>query len=225
MGLDEVGLSKLDQIIENRKRIFKGHAIYRAGDPFKNLYVVRLGHLKIFQTDPQGHEHVTGFLMPGELLGLEAIGTGYYQCHAVALEDSEICELPFARLESLLIQIPSLQQQFHRLMSQEITREQKMILLLGNMKAEQKLATFFIQLANRYAARGYSATSFQLRMTREEIGNYLGLTLESISRLFSRFKQHQLIQVDQKKVTILNTATLHAMAAGESPPLPEKITP
>ena len=141
------------------------------------------------QINAAGEAQITGFQMAGELLGMDAISADRHHCDAVALEDSEVCEIPFAHLQDLFGQVPALLRHFHRIMSQEITREQNVMLLLGNMRAEQRFAVFLINLSARYAARGYSSTRFQLRMSREDIGNYLGLTIESISRLLSRFRK------------------------------------
>jgi CRP/FNR family transcriptional regulator len=185
MGLDEADMNRLDQIIGRRRRILKDGALYRTGDPFINLYAIRLGHFKTFQINQDGDQQITGFQMGGELLAMAAISIDRHHCNAVALEDSEVCEIPFSRLEGLFGDMPTLLRHFHRMMSQEITREQNVMLLLGSMRAEQRFAAFLLNLSSRYAARGYSTTSFQLRMSREEIGNYLGLTFESISRLLS----------------------------------------
>ena len=187
--------------------------LYRIGDHFTNLYAIRLGHFKTFQVSPAGEQQVTGFQMAGELLGMDAISTEHHHCDAMALEDSEVCEIPFARLEELFGTIPSLLHHFHRMMSQEITREQNVMLLLGNMRAEQRFAAFLINLSSRYAARGYSSTTFQLRMSREEIGNYLGLTIESISRLLSRLKKQDLLRVANREIELLDITSIRAMAA------------
>jgi CRP/FNR family transcriptional regulator len=159
-------------------------------------------------------EQITGFQMAGELLGMEAISGERYLCDAVALDDCEVCEIPFPALEGLFGEVPNLLRHFHRIMSQEITREQNVMLLLGNMRAEQRFAVFLVNLAARYAARGYSATQFQLRMSREDIGNYLGLTIESISRLLARFKKLGLLRVEKRGITLLDPPRLKAMAAG-----------
>ena len=188
MGLGEADIHKLDQIIGRRRKVPKNTFLYRMDDPFTNLYAIRLGHFKTYQLSPSGDQLITGFQMAGELLGMDAISTERHHCDAMALEDSEVCEIPFARLEELFGTIPTLLHHFHRIMSQEITREQNVMLLLGNMRAEQRFAAFLVNLSSRYAARGYSPAIFQLRMSREEIGNYLGLTIESISRLLSRLK-------------------------------------
>lgn len=214
MGLGEADMSRLDDIIGRRRKVAKDSMLYRMDDPFTNLYAIRLGHFKTFQVSPGGEQQITGFQMAGELLGMDAISTDRHHCDAVALEDSEVCEIPFPRLEELFGTIPTLLHHFHRMMSQEITREQNVMLLLGNMRAEQRFAAFLVNLSARYAARGYSATTFQLRMSREEIGNYLGLTIESISRLLSRFKKQNLLRVSNREIEILQPENLKAIAAG-----------
>jgi len=214
MGLDDADISRLDQIVGRRRRVLRDEGLYRMDDPFKNLYAIRFGHFKTYQVNPSGEQQVTGFQMAGELLGMDAISADRHQCDAVALEDSEVCEIPFSRLEELFSHIPTLLRHFHRIMSQEITREQNVMLLLGNMRAEQRFAAFLVNLSSRYAARGYSATSFQLRMSREDIGNYLGLTIESVSRLLSRFKQQGWLKVDKREVQLIDPAMLKALAAG-----------
>ncbi len=214
MGLDEGDINRLDQIIGRRRRIPKDGTLYRVGDSFTNLYAIRLGHFKTFQISQGGSQQITGFQMAGELLGMDAISTERHQCNAIALEDSEVCEIPFSRLQDLFSEIPTLLRHFHRMMSQEITREQSVMLLLGSMRAEQRFAAFLTNLSSRYAMRGYSSTEFQLRMGREEIGNYLGLTIESISRLLSKFKKQGLIKVSNRDLEIADLSTLKAVAAG-----------
>jgi CRP/FNR family transcriptional regulator len=214
MGLEDADIDRLDKIIGKRRRLERDEALYKMGEPFRNLYAVRFGHFKTYQINAAGEAQITGFQMAGELLGMDAISGDRHHCDAVALEDSEVCEIPFAHLEELFGHVPALLRHFHRIMSQEIMREQNVMLLLGNMRAEQRFAVFLINLSARYAARGYSATRFQLRMSREDIGNYLGLTIESISRLLSRFKKLGLVQVDKREVELLEPARLKAMAAG-----------
>lgn len=152
--------------------------------------------------------------MTGEMLGLDAISTEMHQCDAMALEDSEVCEIPFLQLEQLFGEIPLLLRQFHRMMSHEITREQSVMLLLGSMPADQRFAAFLVNLSSRYAARGYSASRFQLRMGREEIGNYLSLTIESISRLLSKFKKGGVLKVDNRTIEVTDLPRLRRIAAG-----------
>lgn len=214
MGLENADIDRLDKIIGRRRRLEKEERLYAMGEPFRSLYAVRFGHFKTYQINAAGEQQITGFQMAGELLGMDAISGDRHHCDAVALEDSEVCEIPFSRLEELFGEVPALLRHFHRIMSQEITREQNVMLLLGNMRAEQRFAVFLVNLSARYAARGYSSTSFALRMSREDIGNYLGLTIESVSRLLSRFKKQGWIAVDKREVSLLEPARLRAIAAG-----------
>ncbi|NGZ83340.1 fumarate/nitrate reduction transcriptional regulator Fnr [Duganella aceris] len=214
MGLDDKDMERLDQIIGRRRKVARGANLFRIGDTFQNLYAIRLGHFKTCQVSQDGVEQITGFQMAGELLGMDAISTDLHHCTAVALEDSEVCEIPFSTLQQLLGDMPTLLRHFHRMMSQEITREQSVMLLLGNMQATQRFAAFLVNLSSRYEARGYSPNTFQLRMSREEIGNYLGLTIESISRLLSRFKKEALLRVSNREIEMLDPPRLKAVAAG-----------
>ncbi|MFJ2989067.1 fumarate/nitrate reduction transcriptional regulator Fnr [Collimonas sp. NPDC087041] len=213
MGLEEADMQRLDHII-GRRRVRRDETLYRIGDKFSSLYAVRVGQFKTYQANPDGAQQITGFQMSGELLGMDAISTDTHQCDAVALEDSEVCEIPFSRLEELFSDIPTLLRHFHRIMSKEITREQGVILLLGNMRAEQRFAAFLVNLSARYAARGYSATNFQLRMTREDIGNYLGLTIESISRMLSKLKKDGMLKVSNRDIELIDLAALKIVATG-----------
>ena len=217
MGLDEADMQRLDQIIGRRRRIKRDQSLYRMGDSFDMLYAIRLGHFKTYQVNSNGSQQITGFQMAGELLGMDAIGTGRHQCEAVALEDSEVCEIPFSQLEELFHDMPVLLRQFHRIMSKEISREQGVMLALNSMSAQQKLAAFLVNLSSRYAARGYSASRFQLRMTREEIGNYLGLAVESVSRLLSTLKKNGVVDVNHRDLELLNLPALRAIALGTDP--------
>ena len=210
-GLAESDMQRVDQIM-TRRRVVRGDSLYRMGDKFTHLYAVRLGHFKTHQLSAGGIEQITGFQMAGELLGMDAIGSDRHNCYAVALEDSEVCEIPFDRLELLFAEIPPLLRHFHRTMSQEITRDQNTMLSLGNMLADQRFAAFLVNLSARYKVRGYSATHFQLRMSREDIGKYLGLTIESVSRLLSKFKKMNWINVDKRDVELNDLPQLKLIA-------------
>ncbi|MBP8294921.1 MAG: fumarate/nitrate reduction transcriptional regulator Fnr [Burkholderiales bacterium] len=211
MGLTADELRQLDSFVEERRRIKRGERLYAAGSTFDALYTVRLGSLKTAVLFEDGREQVTGFHMLGELIGLDGISTEAHTCSAHALEDSEVCLLPFSRLEDFSRRIPALQHHVHRLLSSEIVREQHNMLLLGTMRAEEKLASFLLDLSDRYLKRGYSASEFVLRMTREEIGSFLGLKLETVSRLFSRFQEAGLIIAQQKYIKILDANGLRQL--------------
>jgi CRP/FNR family transcriptional regulator, anaerobic regulatory protein len=201
-------LDRFDQIASSRRRVTRGASLYHNGEGFDSLYAVRSGAFKTVGVSRQGDEKITGFHLPGELLGLEAISSGRHGYSAVALEDSEVCVLPFAQLERMAMSMPALQHQLFRVLSGDISRDEGLMLLLGSMAAEQRLAAFLLSLARRHKRLGYSDTRFTLRMTREEIGNYLGLTLETVSRLLSRFQREALIAVHQRDIDLRNAARL-----------------
>ena len=210
-GLEPHELDKVDRIVNRRRPIRRGDYLYRAGTALESLHAIRTGFLKSAVLHEDGREQVAGFHMMGDLMGLDAISTGRHLCDAVALEDSEICEIPLAALEQLSRDIPSLLQHFHRIMSREIVRDHGVMLLLGTMRAEERLAAFLLNLSQRFAARGYSPREFHLRMTREEIGSYLGLKLETISRALSRFQEEGVLEVRTKRVKIRDMEALRQM--------------
>lgn len=207
-GLSADDLQHIDTLIGSRLKLKKGDALYRAGDAFQALYAIRLGSLKTTVLAEDGREQVSGYHMLGDIVGLDGIGTECHGCQAVALEDTEICVLPFERLEDLARTVPQLQHNLHMFLSREISRDHNIMLLLGSMRAEERLAVFLLNLADRYRRRGYSSTEFVLRMTREEIGSHLGLKLETVSRLFSRFHEDGLIQVQGRAIKLLNAVAL-----------------
>ena len=204
-------MARVEQLVFARRRLKRGDSLFKAGDEFHALYAIRSGFLKTTVLNADGREQVTGFQMGGELLGLDGIGVGRYNGNAVALEDSEVCVLPFALIEELGREIPAIQRNLHSVLSREIVRDHGVMMLLGSMSAEERLAAFLLNLSRRFTARGYSASDFHLRMTREEIGSYLGLKLETVSRLFSRFQTDGLIEVQQKHVRIVNIPGLQAL--------------
>ena len=204
-------LDRLETIMSKRTRVERGEGLYRAGDVFTSLYAVRLGHFKTVYSEGPATKQITGFQMSGEILGMEGIGQTRHKCSAIALEDSEVCEIPYSRLETLLSEMPSLQAHFHRMMSREIEREHQVMLLLGSMSADQRVAAFLLNLSKRYEARGFSSSHFVLRMTREDIGNYLGLTIESVSRVFSRFKKNDWIEGSPRDVKLQDRKALEEL--------------
>ncbi len=208
VGLSGDEMKQVDVLIHNRAKLKKNETLYRAGEAFHALYAIRIGSLKTTVLAEDGREQVAGYHMLGEIIGLDGIGTDRHGCEAIALEDTEVCVLPFANIEDLARNLPALQHNLHQIMSREITRDQSVMLLLGSMRAEERLAAFLLNLAERYRRRGYSSTEFVLRMTREEIGSYLGLKLETVSRLFSRFQEEGLIQVQGRAVKLLDAGAL-----------------
>lgn len=207
-GLDAQTLGQIDELVTARIRLRKGEAVFRAGDRFTSLYAIRSGSCKTVAPSEDGHDQVAGYHMPGEIIGTDGIGTDRHGCEAVALEDTEVCAMPFDRMETLSRQNIDFQHNLHRLLAREIARERAVMLLLGTMLAERRLAVFLLDLAHRYQTRGYSSCEFVLRLTREEIGSYLGLKLETVSRLFSRFQRDGFLQVQGRIVKLLDRASL-----------------
>lgn len=195
-------LERFDGIVAQKRKVARGASLYRNGDAFDALYAVHSGAFKTVGVSRQGAEKITGFYLPGEMLGLDSISPGHHRYDAIALEDSEVCVIPYAQLEQMAASTPVLQRQLFRVLSSDISRDQGLMLLLGSMSAEQRLAAFLLSLSRRYQRLGFAANCFVLRMTREEIGNYLGVTLETVSRLMSRFQRVGLITVRQRDVEL-----------------------
>lgn len=213
LGLTDEELQKLDDIVGFRQKLKRGDTLYRTGDRFSAIYAIKAGFFKIEVVTEDGRDHVTGFQMNGEILGMDGISGDAHTCNAVALEDSEVCQIPFADLECLATTVPTLQRHFHRVMSREIVRDHGIMMLLGTLRADERLVAFLLNLSQRYAARGYSPTEFHLRATREEIGSYLGLKLETVSRALSQLQDGGLILVQQKYIRIVSLDGLKKMLA------------
>src|SRR3954471_6127392 len=213
-GLAGDDVERLDGLMFAHRRIKEGQALYHEGERFQFMYAVRSGTFKSTLTLKDGREQVTGFQMAGELLGLDGLASGKHASSAVALEDAEICAIPYAHLSELTAVSPDLHLAVSRLMSREIVREHNLMLLLGSMNAEQRLAAFLLNLSQRMKARGYSSTEFHLRMMRVEIGSYLGMKLETVSRTFTAFQQQRLLDVDKKHVRILDLEALQRVFDG-----------
>jgi CRP/FNR family transcriptional regulator len=213
MGLTPEDTERLDSIVKRSRPLHRGDYLFRNGERFRSLYVVKTGSVKTYAPSPEGGEQVLGFHLPGEIIGLDAIEKEAHVCSARVLETSAICEVPFARFEELSSSIPSLQHQMYRLLSKEISHDTEMLLLLGKKSAEERLAAFLLSMSKRLRKRGLCATDFYLSMSRHEIGNYLGLAVETVSRLFTRFQEEGLLKVDRKHIQLLDLSTLEAIVA------------
>ena len=213
-GLTLKEIERLEDLVTTRRRVKRGDALFRAGDRFENLYAVRLGFLKSTVMSSDGREQVTNFYMAGELIGLDGISSGVHSCDVVALEDTEVCVVPYERLEEVATSMRSVGAHLLKRLSREVVRQHGVMLLLGSMHAEERLAAFLLSLSQRFEMRGYSRSEFVLRMTRAEIGSYLGLKLETVSRVLSRFSHDGLIEVNQKHVRIFNPEGLRAIVSG-----------
>lgn len=208
VGFTPDEMKKLDSIVRTRRRVKQGELLFNDGDAFSSLYAVRTGFFKTSVTTDDGREQVIGFQMAGEMVGLDGIVNDVHTCNAVALEDADVCVMPFANVEELSREFPMLQRHVHKVMSREIVRENEVMMLLGNMRAEERLAAFLLNLVQRLHTRGFSQSEVVLRMTREEIGSYLGMKLETVSRTFSKFSDLGIIEVNQRHVKIIQPDAL-----------------
>lgn len=217
LGMPEPELNKLDDLIQERIRLKKGSVLFHLADPVDAVYALRSGSLKTQLEDATGQVQITGFLLPGEIAGMDGLLNNTHVSHAIALEDSEVCVMRLDDFDQLSTQLPMLQVQLRRLMSKEINRAHSIMMTLGALRSEQRLAAFLLNMSDRLTALGYSPYEFILRMSREEIGNFLGLTLETVSRLFSRFAREGLLDIHQRDVKLLNLPALHQLAGTSCP--------
>ena len=218
LGLSAEDLDLIDRMVAVRRKVKRGATLFRNGEVFSSLYAIRTGFFKTSIASEDGRDQVTGFQMAGEIIGLDGIVNDQHTCDAVALEDAEVCVLPFDQIESLSREVTSLQRHMHKMMSREIVREHGVMLLLGSMRAEERLAAFLLNLVQRLHARGFSQSELILRMTREEIGSYLGLKLETVSRTFSKFVEDGTVEVKQRHVRIVDTEALRRIVNPQALP-------
>jgi len=210
LELDEV--DRLNEIVQRGRPLHKDNYVYNCGDEFRSVYAVRSGSIKTYSVNDQGVEQVTGFYLPGEIFGMDGIAHTHHISSAVAMETAAICEIPFDRMEDLSMTLPSLQRHFFKLMSKEITNDQQLIALLSKNSAEERVATLLLSISARNAKRSLSNVRFRLPMSRADIGNYLGLTVETVSRVFSRFQKQNILAVDKKEIEILDVPGLQQLS-------------
>ena len=208
IGHNHDELNRIDDLVATRRHVKRGDTLFRSGDKFSSLYAIRTGFFKTCVATEDGRDQVTGFQMAGEVIGLDGIVSDNHSCDAVALEDAEVCVMPYDRIEDLSREVHGLQRHVHKIMSREIVREHGVMLLLGSMRAEERLAAFLLNLVQRLHARGFSQSELILRMSREEIGSFLGMKIETVSRTFSKFADEGIVEVKQRHVRIMNTQAL-----------------
>lgn len=212
ISLELQDINKLDEIIQRGRPIQKGDRVYHAGEKFRSVYAVRSGAIKTIANTQDGQEQITGFYLPSEIIGMDGLATNAHSNTAVALETSAVCEIPFSRLEELSAQLPNLQRRFFQLMSKEIANDQQLITLLSKNNADQRIASLLLSISARNHNRGLAAEEFYLPMSRSDIGNYLGLTIETVSRVMGRLHKTGIIELDKKHVKILEMAALRSLA-------------
>ena len=207
-GMNVEDLGNLDAVVDQPKPLHKNDFLYRDGEKTAAIYAVRSGCVKTMTESANGDEQIVGFHLPGELLGLDGFADGLHTCNAIALETSSVCELPLDQLESLCGRLPGLQKQMRRIMGKEVNNDHKLLLLLGKMTAEERLASFLLSLSARMEERHWKDNEFNLAMPRQDIANYLGMAVETVSRLFATFQVEKVIDVDRRHITILNMQRL-----------------
>jgi len=213
VSLNDDELSNMHALVKQRTTLKKGDHLFRSGDSFRSLFAIQTGAMKTYGMTLDGKEQITGFHLTGEVLGLDAIDEDNHHCNAVALEKTEICELPYSDLESLEIKTPNLSHDLSRIMSREIRREQHALMLLTSTTAEQRVARFLLNLHQRQQERGASNNTLHLPMTRQDVGNYLGMAFETVSRQLARLQDSQLLDIKNKDITLLDIDALEAIAA------------
>ena len=212
ISLESDDVVKLEEIVQRGKPLRKGDHLYRQHSSFTSIYAVRSGAIKGYRITSSGEEQVTGFYFPGEIIGIDGISNNIYSSSAVALDTSAVCEIPFNQLEQLSLQLPSLQRHFFQIMSQEITDDQKLLTLISKNTAEERVASLLLSISARHMRRNLSGDRFLLPMSRADIGNFLGLTVETVSRVFSKFKKNALLETDKKEVRIQDLDQLRVVA-------------
>lgn len=215
-GLNIENMEKLDHVVKGSKPIHKGQHIFRGDDSFQSFYAVRSGSVKLYTLNESGEEQVIGFYFPGEILGFDAVENHLHTCSAVALETTTVCSIPYEKINEISVKVPELQDQMFRLMSRELSKENKLLMTINKRSAEERLATFIVSLSSRFQKLGYSAKEYNLSMSRQDIGNYLGLTIETVSRLFTKFQKNGLIKIDKKSISLEDIPTLHSICEGFS---------
>lgn len=212
MGLNSADTMLLDHYVKRKRTVKRGQILYRHNEEFSCVYAVRSGSVKTYISTEDGRLQITGFHVSGELLGLSAIDEKRYNCEAMALETTSVCEISADCFEELAQQIPSVYYQMLRMMSKEIKHNQGLMLLLGKKNAEERLATYLLTLSQRFAMRNYSATQFNLSMSRGDIGNYLGLAEETVCRVLARFQEEGLIASERRHIILNDLERLSAVA-------------
>lgn len=214
LGLKEQDLLVLETLIKRIRKLKKGEYIYQMGQPLVSLFAIRSGSAKTCEISTTGDVQITGFHLAGELVGVDGISSDRHHCDAVALEATEVCEIPYRKLEDLAHEVQGLQHRLFKILSHEIVQDGELLLMLGKMNAEERLAVCLLNFSQRFQALGYSATDFKLSMSRQDLGDYLGLALETVSRLFSRFQDDALLEVDGRRIQILDMMRLAGVARG-----------
>jgi CRP/FNR family transcriptional regulator len=212
-GLSGQDLEKLDQVVKRTRPLHKGDILFRSGDTFRSLYAVRSGCVKLHASSDLGEEQIIGFYLPGEVVGMDGMDNNSHSCTATALETTSLCALPYSSLTDICKKVPTLNEQMFQLMARELSQDNQLLLTITKKNADERIATFLLSLSVRFKRLGYSATEFKLSMSRSEIGNYLGLTIETVSRGMNKFQKQGLIRIERKFVNILDMEALKSVCS------------
>jgi len=212
LSLSKDDTNLLDSIVNRSRPIHKGDFVFKQGSPFKSLFAIRTGSVKTYAIMTDGEEQITGFHLASELIGLSGFNASLYPENAVALETTTVCELPIEQLDSLSESMPNLRKQILSCMGQEIRHDQQLLLMLSKKSADERIAFFILNISRRFQRRGFSATSFRLSMSRIDIANHLGMAVETVSRVFTRFQKAGFIQTEGKEIVICNAHELSLLA-------------
>ena len=222
-GIDAEELRRLDDIVRVRRPMQRNERLFRIGDPLGSLFIARDGAFKTVSVSEDGDEQIVGFHLPGELIGLDALGHGTHRCEAVALTSANVCDVPMEQLNAVAAQLPRLQHQLLRVIGQGMERDQDHLQILVRRQANERIALFLHGLGERYRLIGHSADQFKLPMSREDIANYLGLALETVSRGFTRLQEDGIIAVHGRLIEISDRQQLAQLAHLESPQPPLRV--
>jgi CRP/FNR family transcriptional regulator len=214
LGVSRTDISRLESLVRQLKPLVRGATLYRAGDPLESIYLVRSGSLKATLEDDNGDQQIIGFFLPGELMGFDALGTNRHTCTAEALELSSLCTLPYRQLTEVCRSVPDLHESLLRMVGREMSVEQDLLLTINRHHAEARVAAFLVSLSNRFQRLGYSPFDFRLPATRAELGNYLGLTVETVSRSVTQLQERGMISVARRRIRIPDFSALHRLCHG-----------
>lgn len=202
-GIGSEGIARLDELVKRRLQRQRGQRLFQVGDALDNIYVARTGSFKTTTLTEDGEQQVIGFHLPGELIGLDALGDGQHRCDAEALEDAQVCEVPMRDLQLVATQVPGLQQQLMKVLGRSMGRDQDHMEMLGRRQASERVMLFLHSLSERFEALGQDGSTIRLPMSRSEIASYLGLVVETVSRSFGKLQEDGLIAVRGRDVRVV----------------------
>lgn len=216
IALEDNDIKRLDELINRGRPIQKGQILFHQGDTFNGIFAIRSGAVKIYTVSDDGEEQINGFHLASELVGLAGYDLGEFPMSAKALETTTVCEIPLDKVEMLADEIPNFRKQLMRTMADSIRKDHTLMMLLSKKNADERIAAFLLDISHRYARRGFSAKVFRLPMSRVDMANHLGLAVETVSRVFSRFQKQEIVTTEGRDVTISSIDDLSKLAGQSS---------